>query len=60
MNYLRSALYTQNPVLLSNQESLDTVLQEASAGKEKLFVHLKLMPLLINDKNQFEKYHYSH
>jgi len=35
------------------------VLQEISAGKEKLFVHPKLMQLLTNDKNQFKDYHYS-
>jgi len=35
------------------------VLQEISAGKEKLFVHPKLMQLLTNDKNQFKEYHYS-
>lgn len=35
------------------------VLQEVSAGKEKLFVHPKLMQLLTNDKNQFKDYHYS-
>ncbi len=35
------------------------VLQQVSAGKEKLFVHPKLMQLLTNDKNQFKDYHYS-
>ena len=33
------------------------VLQEVSSGKEKLFVHPKLMQLLSNDKNQFNAYH---
>ncbi len=32
------------------------VLQEVSAGKEKLFVHPKLMQLLTNDNNQFNEY----
>lgn len=32
------------------------VLQEVSAGKEKLFVHPKLMQLLTNDNNQFKAY----
>ena len=32
------------------------VLQEVSAGKEKLFVHPKLMQLLTNDNYQFKAY----
>jgi len=32
------------------------VLQEVSAGQEKLFVHPKLMQLLTNDNNQFKAY----
>jgi len=32
------------------------VLQEVSKGKEKLFVHPKLMQLLTDDKNHFERY----
>ena len=32
------------------------VLQEVSVGKEKLFVHPKLMQLLVNDNNQFHEY----
>jgi Fic family protein len=32
------------------------VLKEVSKGKEKLFVHPKLMQLLTNDKNQFSEY----
>lgn len=34
------------------------VLEEVSAGKEKLFVHPKLMQLLTNDQNQFDEYQY--
>src|SRR6056297_3220503 len=32
------------------------VLKEVRAGREKLFIHPKLMHLLIEDSNEFEKY----
>lgn len=32
------------------------VLHEISAGKEKLFLHPKLMQLITRDNNQFERY----
>jgi hypothetical protein len=32
------------------------VLEEQSVGKEKLFIHPKLMKLLSRDSNQFETY----
>ncbi len=32
------------------------VLREMSAGKEKLFIHPKLMQLLSRDSNEFQRY----
>ncbi|MHA3050855.1 protein adenylyltransferase Fic [Acinetobacter sp. ANC 4640] len=36
------------------------VLEEMNVGKEKLFLHPKLLTLLTNDEHQFEPYHIEH
>lgn len=36
------------------------VLEEINVGKEKLFLHPKLLALLTNDEHQFEPYHIEH